>query len=83
MVRHVGDRAPYVEPLTLQAGCLRGDGIRVDVDQRDPCAVRREHLAEREPEPAGTAGDDRAEPGHFETRGNVHAHLPPVISLGG
>ena len=74
MIGHVGDGAPHVEPLTLQPGGLRGDRVGVDVDQRHPRAVRREHLAVREPESAGTAGDDRAEPGHVETRGNVHAH---------
>ncbi len=75
VIGHVGDRAPHVEPLVLQAGGLRCDRAGVDVDQRNPGAVRREHLAVREPEPAGTAGDDRAEAGHVETRGNVHAQL--------
>ena len=75
VIGHVGDRAPHVEPLVLQAGGLRGDRTGVDVDQRHPRAVRREHLAVGEPEPAGTAGDDYAEPGHVEPRGNVHAPL--------
>ena len=73
MIRHVGDRAPHVEPVTLQPGGLRCDRVGVDVDQRHPRAVRREHLAVREPESAGAAGDDHAEPGHVEPRGNVHA----------
>ena len=75
MIGHVGDRAPHVESLVLQPGGLRGDRAGVDVDQRHPRAVRREHLAVGEPEPAGTAGDDRAEAGHVEARGNVHAPL--------
>ena len=83
VIGHVGDRAPHVEPFALQAGRLRGDRVGVDVDQRHPRAVRREHLAVCEPEPAGTAGDDHAEPGHVEPRGNVHAPLPPVMSFAG
>ena len=63
VIRHVGDGAAHVEPFALQPGCLRGDRVGVDVDQRHPRAVRREHLAVCEPEPACTAGDDDAEPG--------------------
>jgi RNA polymerase sigma factor (sigma-70 family) len=48
-----------------------------------PRSVRRKHLAVGEPEPACTAGDDDAEAGYVETRGNVHGHCPPVISFGG
>ena len=81
VVRHVGDDAPHVEPVALQARRLRGDRAGVDVDQRDLRAVRREHLAVGEPEPAGTAGDDHAETRHVETRGNVHLQLPPESSL--
>ena len=75
MVGHVGDGAADVEPFALQPCRLRGDRVGVEVDQRDPRAVRCEHLAVGEPEPAGTAGDDRPEPGHVETRGNVHCQL--------
>ena len=75
VIGHVGDRAPYVESLVLQAGGLRGDRGGVDIDERHAGAVGREHLDVGEPEPAGTAGDDRAEPGHVEMRGNVHAQL--------
>ena len=72
VIGHVGDGAPHVQPLTLQPGRLRGDCVRVDVDQRHARTVRRQHLAVREPEPACTAGDDHAEPGHVEARRNVH-----------
>ena len=80
MIGDVGDRAAHVEPFALQPRGLRGDRLRVEVDQRDPRPVRREHLAVRESESAGAAGDDHTEPGHVEPRGNVHAALPPVIS---
>ena len=73
MIGHVGDGSPHVEPFALEPGGLRRDRVGVDVDQRHACAVRREHLAVGEPETAGSAGDDCAEPGHVETRGNVHA----------
>ena len=79
MIGDVGDGAPHVEALALQASGLRGDGVGVDVDQRHARAVRRQHLAVREPEPTGTAGDDDAEPGHVEPRRNVHVRL--LISL--
>ena len=59
MIGDVGDGAPHVEPLALQPGGLRRDRVGIDVDQRHPRAVRRQHLAVREPEPTGTAGDDR------------------------
>ena len=75
MIGHVGDGAAHVEPFALQPGGLRLDRVGVDVDQRDARAVRREHLAVGEPETAGSAGDDHAEPGDVETRGNVHARL--------
>ena len=45
--------------------------------------MRRQHLAVREPEPAGTAGDDHAESGHVETRRNVHVRPPQADSLTG
>ena len=79
VIGHVGDRAAHVEPVVLQARRLLGDRVRVDVDQRHARSMSGEHLAVREPEPTGTAGDDRAEPGHVEPRGNVHRALPPVI----
>ena len=79
MVGHVGDRAAHVVPFVLQPRGLRGDRVGVDVDQRHARAVRGEHLAVGEPESTGTAGDDHAEPGHVEPRGNVHCALPPVI----
>ena len=66
MIRHVGDRAAHVESLALQAGGLRGERGLVDIDQGDPRAVSREHLAVGEPEPAGPAGDDCPEPRHVE-----------------
>jgi hypothetical protein len=47
---------------------LRRDRVRVDIEQRHARAMRREHLAVREPEPAGTAGDDDAKAGHVELR---------------
>ena len=80
VIGDVGDGAAHVEPFALQPRGLRGDRVGVEVDQRHASAVRREHLAVREAESAGTAGDDHAEPGHVEPRGNVHAALPPVIS---
>ena len=44
----------------------RRDHVALDIDQRDAGAVRREHLAVREPEPAGASGDDDAEAAHVE-----------------
>jgi hypothetical protein len=72
VIGHVGDGAAHVEPLALKPGGLRGDRIGVEVDQRHARAVRREHLAVREPQSTGTAGDDHAEPGHVESRRDVH-----------
>jgi len=45
---------------------LRLNRVGVDVDQRHPGLVSGQHLAVGEPEPAGAAGDDDAEPGHVE-----------------
>ena len=83
VIRHVGDGATHVEPLTLQPGDLRGDRLGVDIDERDQRAVCREHLAVGEPEPARAAGDDCAEAGYVETRGNVHAEVPSCDLVGG
>ena len=82
VIGHVGDGRPHVEPFALEPGGLLLGRAGVDVDQRHSCAVRREHLAVGKPEAAGSAGDDHAEPGHVELRGNVHAPSP-VISLTG
>ena len=46
--------------------------------KRDARAVRRHDLAVREPQAAGTAGDDHAETGHIESRGNVHGAREPI-----
>jgi len=66
VVDHVRDCAPHVEALPLQPGRLRRDCVAVDVDQGDARSVRREHLAVREPEPAGASRDDDPEIAHFE-----------------
>ena len=74
MVGHVRGRGPDVEPVARQARRSAATAVAVDVDQRDAGAVRRKHLPVCEPDAAGTAGDDHAESGHIESRGNVHAH---------
>ena len=77
VIRHVGDRAPHVEPFGLESRHLRADRVGVHVDQCHARVVCGEHLAVCQPEPAGAAGDDDTEPADVELRGNVHAPSLP------
>src|SRR6185503_625945 len=72
VVGHVGNRAAHLDALACEPRDLPFESRRVDVDQRDPGAVRAEHLAVREPEATRPAGHDDAVACDVEAGRDVH-----------